>query len=253
MTDQLTLAEANGAAAPASRAAALELRGINASYGNTAVLRDVSLTVAPGSVTALIGPNGAGKTTSLRVASGLMRPSDGAVLVDGVDVTKASAARRAKAGMCHVPEGRGVYRNLTVRENLLMQSSAARPKEAIELATSVFPRLGERLSQKAGTLSGGEQQMLALSAAYVANPKLVLVDEPSLGLAPIIVDMVFEFLKTLREKDVALLLVDQYALRTLAIADQAYVLRRGEIAYDGAASGLLQGNMFEKYIGEGAA
>lgn len=253
MTDQLALAEADESAAPTSRAPALELRGISASYGTTAVLRDVSLTVAAGSVTALIGPNGAGKTTSLRVASGLMRPSAGEVFVDGTDVTRTSAARRAKAGMCHVPEGRGVYRNLTVRENLLMQSGSARPKETIELATSVFPRLGERLSQKAGTLSGGEQQMLALSAAYVANPRLVLVDEPSLGLAPIIVDLVFDFLKTLREKDVALLLVDQYALRTLAIADHAYVLRRGEIAYDGTASDLLQGNMFEKYIGEGSA
>ncbi|ONH31763.1 ABC transporter ATP-binding protein [Pseudofrankia asymbiotica] len=246
------MAEADGAAAPVSVAPALELRNISASYGSTAVLRDVSLTVAPGSVTALIGPNGAGKTTSLRVASGLMRPSAGEVFVGGTDVTRASAARRAKGGMCHVPEGRGVYRNLTVRENLLMQSNAAGAKETIETATSVFPRLGERLSQKAGTLSGGEQQMLALSAAYVANPKLVLVDEPSLGLAPIIVDLVFDFLKTLREKDVALLLVDQYALRTLAIADHAYVLRRGEIVYDGPASALLQGNMFEKYIGEGA-
>ncbi|MET7391969.1 ABC transporter ATP-binding protein [Dactylosporangium sp. NPDC005572] len=253
MTDQLTRAGANGAAAARSQAPALELRNVNASYGTTIVLRDVSLSVVPGSVTALIGPNGAGKTTSLRVASGLMRPTGGQVLVDGVDVTKYSAARRAKGGMCHIPEGRGVYRNLTVRENLLMQATSSSPKETIEIAASVFPRLGERLTQKAGTLSGGEQQMLALSAAYVANPKLVLVDEPSLGLAPIIVDVVFDFLKTLREKDVALLLVDQYALRTLAIADHAYVLRRGEIAYDGAAAGLLQGNMFEKYIGEGAA
>ena len=156
--------------------------------------------------------------------------------------------------MCHVPEGRGIYRNLTVRENLLMQATSTSPRETVEIAASVFPRLGERLSQRAGTLSGGERRILAaLSAAYVAQPSLVLVDEPSLGLAPIIVDEVFEFLKALREKDVALLLVDQYALRTLAIADHAYVLRRGEIAYDGDAAGLLEGNMFEKYIGEGAS
>ncbi len=217
------------------------------------MLRNVSLTVQPGSVTALIGPNGAGKTTSLRVASGLMKPSSGQVLRNGEEITRSSAARRAKGGMCHVPEGRGIYRNLTVRENLLMQATSTSPRETVEIAASVFPRLGERLSQRAGTLSGGEQQMLALSAAYVAQPSLVLVDEPSLGLAPIIVDEVFEFLKTLREKDVALLLVDQYALRTLAIADHAYVLRRGEIAYDGDAAGLLEGNMFEKYIGEGAS
>ncbi|GAA1948014.1 ABC transporter ATP-binding protein [Nocardioides panacihumi] len=252
MTDQQIRPVPSGGTAVAE-APALELRNVHASYGATAVLRDVSLTVAPGSVTALIGPNGAGKTTSLRVASGLMRLTSGQVIVDGVDVTRASASARAKGGMCHVPEGRGVYRNLTVRENLLMQASSTGAKESIEIATSVFPRLGERLSQKAGTLSGGEQQMLALSAAYVAQPQLVLVDEPSLGLAPIIVDLVFEFLQTLREKGVALLLVDQYALRTLSIADHAYVLRRGEIAYDGNAHSLLQGDMFEQYIGEGAS
>ena len=228
----------------------LELRNVNASYGSTSVLRDVSLRVEPGSVTALIGPNGAGKTTSLRVASGLMRPTSGTVLVDGQDVTRTSPARRARSGMCHVPEGRGIYRNLTVRENLLMQANAMSGDEAIELAASVFPRLGERLSQRAGTMSGGEQQMLALCAAYVANPRLVLVDEPSLGLAPIIVDLVFDFLRTLRDKGVALLLVDQYALRTLAIADSAFVLRRGEVVYDGAAAELLDGNMFERYIEE---
>ena len=252
MTDQL-VAPATAATPPPSKAHALELRDVSASYGTTEVLRSVSLRVAAGSVTALIGPNGAGKTTSLRVASGLMKPTSGQILVDGQDVTRASAARRARSGMCHVPEGRGVYRNLTVRENLLMQATSLGAKESIELAASVFPRLGERLSQRAGTMSGGEKQMLALSAAYVAEPRLVLVDEPSLGLAPIIVDEVFEFLTTLREKDVALLLVDQYALRTLSIADHAYVLRRGEIAYDGSAADLRDGNMFEQYIGEGDA
>jgi len=250
MTDQLVEPSHTGSS-PVTGPPALELRNVSASYGATAVLRDVSLTVEAGSVTALIGPNGAGKTTSLRVASGLMKPNSGKVLLHGQEVTRTSASKRAKGGMCHVPEGRGIYRNLTVRENLLMQAASASAKERIEIASSVFPRLGERLSQRAGTLSGGEQQMLALSAAYVAQPNLVLVDEPSLGLAPIIVDAVFDFLKTLREKNVALLLVDQYALRTLAIADHAYVLRRGEIAYDGEASGLLEGNMFEKYIGEG--
>jgi branched-chain amino acid transport system ATP-binding protein len=241
-----------GTAVLASAPAALELRNVSASYGSTAVLRNVSLTVAAGSVTALIGPNGAGKTTTLRVASGLMKPTSGQVFLDGADITKRSAAKRARQGMCHVPEGRGVYRNLTVRENLLMQTKSG-GQAGIDIATSVFPRLGERLSQKAGTLSGGEQQMLALSAAYVANPHLVLVDEPSLGLAPIIVDLVFEFLTTLRDKDVALLLVDQYALRTLAIADHAYVLRRGELAYDGEAATLLEGNMFEQYVGDGTS
>lgn len=232
---------------------ALELRGVTASYGTTTVLRDVSLTVAPGSVTALIGPNGAGKTTSLRVASGLMRPSAGQVFLHGEDVTRKPAHRRARVGLCHVPEGRGVYRNLTVKENLTMQAPKDSLEESIDQAMQTFPILGKRLSQKAGTMSGGEQQMLALSAAFLSKPSIVLVDEPSLGLAPIIVDEVFEFLQTLRGSDVALLLVDQYALRTLAIADQAYVLRRGEIVYDGDAATLLSGNMFEAYIGEGTS
>jgi branched-chain amino acid transport system ATP-binding protein len=253
VSEQTTTTPSAGSTAVADRAAALELRNVNASYGPTQVLRDVSLRVEEGAVTALIGPNGAGKTTSLRVASGLMRPSAGQVLLHGDEVTHRSAARRSRAGLCHVPEGRGVYRNLTVRENLLMQSNAYSASETIDIATEVFPRLGERLNQRAGTMSGGEQQMLALSAAYVANPKLVLVDEPSLGLAPIIVDMVFDFLRTLRQKGTALLLVDQYALRTLAIADHAYVLRRGEIVFDGEAATLLKGNMFEQYIGDGTS
>lgn len=251
MSGQETMTTPEGSVTTAD-APALELRNIEASYGQTAVLRGVSIKVQPGTVTALIGPNGAGKSTSLRVASGLMKPTSGEVLLHGQKVNHKSAARRAKGGLCHVPEGRGVYRNLTVRENLLMQSSTTGDsRESIDIAAEVFPRLGERLSQKAGTLSGGEQQMLALSAAYVAKPSIVLVDEPSLGLAPIIVDAVFEFLKTLRTKGISLLLVDQYALRTLAIADHAYVLRRGEIVYDGDAAGLVEGNMFERYIGEG--
>ncbi|WP_067673033.1 ABC transporter ATP-binding protein [Nocardia miyunensis] len=229
---------------------ALELRGVSASYGTTAVLRDVSLRVAPGSATALLGPNGAGKTTTLRLASGLMKPSTGTVELFGKDITGTAPHRRANDGLCHIPEGRGVYRNLTVRENLAMQSTKATGKDAVDKAISAFPVLGKRLSQKAGTLSGGEQQMLALSAAYLSEPRVVLVDEPSLGLAPIIVDTVFEFLNTLRSSGIGLLLVDQFALRVLEIADHAYVLRRGAIVYDGDPQTLLDGNMFEKYVGE---
>ncbi len=240
------------AEAPAA-AAALELRGINSSYGTTQVLRDVSITVPRGSVTALIGPNGAGKTTTLRVASGLLRPSSGEVFLGGDEITRLPSHRRAGRGLVHVPEGRGVYRNLTVQENLTMQAPPKQVKESIERAASVFPILGKRLAQKAGTLSGGEQQMLSLSAAYVRRPELVLVDEPSLGLAPIIVDVVFEFLETLRGDGIALLLVDQFAHRSLGIADNAYVLRRGRVVYSGAAEELLEGDMFEQYVGEGVA
>ncbi|GAA4743631.1 ABC transporter ATP-binding protein [Nocardioides endophyticus] len=232
---------------------ALELRGVSSAYGETQVLRDVSIAVPPGSVTALIGPNGAGKTTSLRVASGLVKPTSGEVLLHGQPVTGWSPHRLAGRGLCHVPEGRGVYRNLTVEENLTMMSPPGSVAEGIEKATATFPILGDRLKQKAGTLSGGEQQMLSLSAAYLRKPTIVLVDEPSLGLAPIIVDLVFDFLKTLKAEGIALLLVDQYALRTLSIADTAYVLRRGQIAYTGSAQELLQGDMFEQYIGEGVS
>lgn len=246
----MTVAEA--ASTPlAQTQPALELKGVSSAYGETQVLRDVSIVVPPGSVTALIGPNGAGKTTSLRVASGLVRPSRGEVLLHGEPVTGSSAHKLAGRGLCHVPEGRGVYRNLTVEENLTMMSPAGSVSEGIQKATDTFPILGKRLSQKAGTLSGGEQQMLSLSATYLRKPSIVLVDEPSLGLAPIIVDLVFDFLKTLKAEGIALLLVDQYALRTLSIADTAYVLRRGQISYSGGAQELLQGNMFEQYIGEG--
>jgi branched-chain amino acid transport system ATP-binding protein len=238
--------------APGTGSPAIELAGVSSAYGRTQVLNDVSLTVRRGGVTALIGPNGAGKTTTLKVVSGLLRPTAGKVLLNGSEVTKASSYKRAKGGICHVPEGRGVYRNLTVRENLVMMTPPSSTAQGIERATAAFPFLGKRLTQTAGTLSGGEQQMLALSAAYLRNPSVVLVDEPSLGLAPIIVDTVFRFLETLRAEQVSLLLVDQYATRALAIADDAYVLRRGVIVYSGPAAQLREGNVFNRYIGEDA-
>jgi branched-chain amino acid transport system ATP-binding protein len=245
------------AAAPGSSPAttstpAIELIDVASAYGRTRVLNDVSLKVRRGGVTALIGPNGAGKTTTLKVVSGLLRPTSGKVFLNGTEVTKTSNYRRAKDGVCHVPEGRGVYRNLTVRENLVMMTPPGAAAVGIERATATFPILGKRLSQTAGTLSGGEQQMLALSAAYLRNPSVVLVDEPSLGLAPIIVDTVFQFLETLRAEQVSLLLVDQYATRALAIADDAYVLRRGVIVFSGPAAQLREGNVFNRYIGEDA-
>jgi len=247
MTAQTEAGNARGAGSPA-----IELTGVSSAYGRTRVLNDVSLTVRRGGVTALIGPNGAGKTTTLKVVSGLLRPTAGKVLLNGSEVTKTSSFKRAKDGICHVPEGRGVYRNLTVRENLVMMTPPKSVAEGIERATAIFPILGKRLSQTAGTLSGGEQQMLALSAAYLRNPSVVLVDEPSLGLAPIIVDAVFRFLETLRAEQVSLLLVDQYATRALAIADDAYVLRRGVVVYSGPAAQLREGNVFNRYIGEDA-
>ena len=228
---------------------ALVLRGVDAGYGTTQVLRDVSLTVPVGQVTALVGPNGAGKTTLLRAAAGLLTPTRGTVELFGADATKSAAHRRFGAGLCLVPEGRGVFRSLTVRENLLLQARKGEDRVAIERATEAFPILGERLAQTAGTLSGGEQQMLAMASAYVRSPRLVLVDEASLGLAPLIVDEIFDFLGQLPARGVSLLIVDQFVTRALQLSDTAHVLRQGELVYSGTAQGLLDGDLFSHYTG----
>jgi branched-chain amino acid transport system ATP-binding protein len=212
------------------------------------VLRNVSLVVPAGSVVALLGPNGAGKSTLLRAISGLLPIGEGSLRVAGQDVTKQPAQRRFANGLCHVPEGRGVFRGLTVRENLRLQAIAGAESEALERAVAAFPILGRRLGQRAGTLSGGEQQMLAM-AAYVRRPKLVLVDEASLGLAPIIVDEIFGFLKQCTLEGAALLIVDQFARRALEMASTAYVLRRGRIVHDGSAADLLDSDLFDSYLG----
>src|SRR5436190_5020013 len=161
---------------------------IVAGYGDTPVLRNVSLTVPQGSGVALLGPNGAGKTTLLRVASGLMAPLAGDIRLDGTSLLGKPPEVFARSGICHIPEGRGIFRSMTVKKNLLLQAPAGQESAALERATEVFPRLGERLDQRAGTMSGGEQQLLAVARAYLANPTLVLLDEVSLGLAPKIVD-----------------------------------------------------------------
>jgi len=240
-----------GTATVRAEAPALEISGLTAGYGHITVLREVSLSVPPASVTALIGPNAAGKTTLMRVASGLLRPAAGTVRMAGRDVTSVAPHRRARDGACLIPEGRAVYKSLTVRENLLMQAPKGQLGPAIESAASAFPILGKRLQQKAGTLSGGEQQMLALAAAYVRNPSLILVDEVSLGLAPIVVDLIFEFLSEVARRGSALLIVDQYVTKALGLANHAYVLRRGEIVYDGEPARLLEGDLFERYLGTG--
>lgn len=228
---------------------ALEVRDVVAGYGRTVVLRNVSLAVPAGSVTALVGPNGAGKTTVLRVVSGLLRPSEGDVLLAGDVVTSRSPDWRARWGLCHVPEGRGTYPSLSVRENLHMQVPKRSGATAVDRAVSVFPDLARRLEQPAGTLSGGQRQMLALSAAYVRNPSVVVVDEPSLGLAPIIIDQVFEFLARLASERVALLIVDQFVDRVLELADHVYVLQRGVVQFAGTASEFRHEDAFAMYLG----
>jgi branched-chain amino acid transport system ATP-binding protein len=228
---------------------ALALHQLSSGYGGTTVLREVSLIVPRSGVVALLGSNGAGKTTLLKTASGLIRPTGGRIEIAGRDVTGLPAHRRAALGLCHIPEGRGIFRRLTVRENLTMQAVRGQEADAVAQAATAFPVLAERLSQQAGTLSGGQQQMLAMARAYVRSPELILVDEASLGLAPVVVDEIFHFLEGVTARGAALLLVDQFVVRALRIASQAYVLRRGEIVYAGPPDQLLDDDIFERYIG----
>jgi branched-chain amino acid transport system ATP-binding protein len=241
---------ADGGHAPADAATApLVVEGLTSGYGRTTILRDVSLTVRAGGVTALIGPNGAGKTTLLRTVAGFLPASDGSISMFGEDVTRVAPFRRFAEGVCLIPEGRGIFRSLTVKDNIVMQSRPGQEDEAITRATEAFPILGKRLSQRAGTLSGGEQQMLALVASYVRDARLILVDEASLGLAPIVVDEIFSFLGGLAQRGTALLLVDQFVTRALELASDAYVLRKGTVSYSGSAEDLLKDNLVDRYIG----
>jgi branched-chain amino acid transport system ATP-binding protein len=230
-------------------APALELRGLTGGYGRTIVLRDVSLTVPASGVVALLGPNGAGKTTLLKMVSGFLRPGSGSIRMFGEDVSGVAPYRRFEAGLCHIPEGRGVFRSLTVRENLTMQSRKGEEAESITRACEAFPALSRRMGQIAGTLSGGEQQMVAMAAAYVRSPKLILIDEASLGLAPLVVDQIFTFMEKIAKEGTALLIVDQFAVRALALAETAYVLSRGTIRYAGPAKDLGQAELLSQYMG----
>jgi branched-chain amino acid transport system ATP-binding protein len=233
-----------------AEAPALELVDLEAGYGSTTVLRGVSLTVPAGSVVALLGPNGAGKSTLLKTVSGLVRPTAGAVRVFGRSVRGLAPNRRAALGVCHIPEGRGIYKRLTVRENLVMQSARGDEEQAVERAAVAFPVLGRRLGQAAGTLSGGEQQMLSMARAYTRDQRLILVDEASLGLAPIIVDEIFESLQGLvRDQGLSLLIVDQFVQRALELASTGYVLNRGVITRSGSAADLLRLDLAQEYMG----
>jgi branched-chain amino acid transport system ATP-binding protein len=223
------------------------IEGVTAGYGDTTVLRNVTLRVPAGATVALLGPNGAGKTTLLRVASGLLRPWTGRLLIDGADVTAAAPHTLVDHGVCHVPEGRGVFPSLTVRENLLLQVSA-KDADSIGRAVDAFPILGERMGQAAGTLSGGQQQMLALARAYLSNPSIILLDEVSMGLAPKIVDEIFEFLHRLSEAGAALLLVEQYVTRALAVADYVYMLNKGQVTFCGEPGELDDDDVFASYL-----
>ena len=225
------------------------LSGIHAGYGTTTVLRGVDITVPPGSVVALIGSNGAGKTTLLRTASGLLRPSSGAVSYGDLDLTGRPPHEFARAGIAHIPEGRGIFKGLSVRENLLLQAGPRSEPDALDQAVAVFPILGNRLGQQAGTLSGGEQQMLALARAYTSHPEVVLLDEVSMGLAPRVVDEIFEFLRLIASQGTALLIVEQYVVRVLEIADYLFVLNRGAVSFAGQPGELDVEDILEEYLG----
>jgi branched-chain amino acid transport system ATP-binding protein len=200
-------------------------------------------------VVALLGPNGAGKTTLLRVASGLLPTTAGDIRFDGTSLVGRPPDVFARAGICHIPEGRGIFRSLSVKENLLLQAPAANDEAALARAVEAFPRLGERLSQQAGTMSGGEQQMLAVARAYLSNPSLVFLDEVSLGLAPLIVDEIFEFLRRLAAQGTALLLVEQYIARALQLADFVFILNHGQVVFAGEPSELDEADVYRSYVG----
>jgi branched-chain amino acid transport system ATP-binding protein len=231
----------------------LTLARVCGGYGRTVVVRDVDLAVPASSVTALIGPNGAGKTTLLSTISGLLPIMSGAITILGCDATQLSADQRARHGLSHIPQGRGIYRGLSVRENLVMQAPRGAERKSIERAVAAFPILGRRLGQRAGTLSGGEQQMLSMAAAYVRGARVILADEASLGLAPMLIDTIFQSLRELASQGVALLLVDQFVTRVLDMADTAYVLRNGQIAFHGTPAQLQTSDIFEYYVGNGSS
>jgi branched-chain amino acid transport system ATP-binding protein len=233
----------------ASTGTVLELRDVHAGYGDLDVLRGVSLKVSARSIVTLLGPNGAGKTTVMRVISGLLRTSAGEVLVNGASVGSDSPERRARAGVCLIPEGRGIFRSLTVRENLSLFRPTWAPDTGTDRIVEMFPVLGDRLNQVAGTMSGGEQQMLALSRAFLSKPSVVLVDEASMGLAPKMVDQIFDVLIRLAGEGVSVLIVEQYARRALEIADHAYVLSRGEMVLGGPTHEISYADVAATYLG----
>ena len=228
----------------------LELRNIRASYGSIEVLHGVNLSVGRGEVVALLGPNGAGKSTMIKVVSGLLRPTSGQLIVGGRDVTGAAANALARAGLCTIPEGRGIFPNLTVRENLLMATYSGHKLSDIEERTYArFPRLSERRTQLAGTMSGGEQQMLSLARALATNPVILLLDELSMGLAPLIVAELYQQVAAIAAEGVSVLVVEQFARTVLGVADQAVLLAHGKVQVSGKASDIGEDVLAGAYLG----
>jgi branched-chain amino acid transport system ATP-binding protein len=246
MTDTVVT---NGSAPPAGTPPLLELRGVRAAYDNINVLKGIDLVVPEGSVVAVLGPNGAGKTTTLRVAAGLHPCTGGDVLVAGHRVNGARPDELARRGLCLIPEGRGIFPNLTVRENLWMMSHSGRSLKDIEAAAfERFPRLKERHGQMAGTLSGGEQQMLAMARGLATDPALLVLDELSMGLAPIIVEDLYRLVASVAAEGVSILVVEQFARIVMDVADVAAVMIQGKVVQVGPPKELEQ-SLSQAYLG----
>ena len=235
--------------------AMLEVKDLEVYYGVIQAIKGISFHVDKGEVIALIGANGAGKTTTLHTVTGLISPKNGHVMFEGKDITKVPAHKIVSMGMAHVPEGRRVFAELSVYENLKMGAYTRKDKNEIEESLKNiykrFPRLEERKNQMAGTLSGGEQQMLAMGRALMSRPKIILMDEPSMGLSPIMVNEIFDIIRSVSESGTTVLLVEQNAKKALSIADRAYVLETGKIVLEGKAKDLLEDDSIKKaYLGE---
>ncbi len=235
--------------------ALLELQNVDVHYGAIHALRGVSFRVGEGEIVSLIGANGAGKTTTLRAVSGMLKPSAGQIRYQGAEVSGLKPHRLVARGLCHAPEGRGIFPNLTVTENLKLGAFLRRDADGIaadqEKGFALFPRLKERASQMAGTLSGGEQQMLAIARALMARPKVLLLDEPSLGLAPQVVETIFSIIQEINKAGVTILLVEQNAHLALGIANHGYVLETGSVVQAGTGEELLRSPEIRKaYLGE---
>ena len=232
----------------------LKLTQLSVSYGNISAVQGIDLEVHAGEIVTLIGSNGAGKSTTLRTVSGLLRPRSGEVVFEGRKISGMAGHDVVKAGICHSPEGRRIFPRMTVSENLDLGAFLRNDSQQIaadrENVLTLFPVLRERLQQKAGTMSGGEQQMLAVARALLGNPKLLLLDEPSMGLAPVLVDVIFETIERIREQGVTVLVVEQNALAALRIADYAYVLESGHLTLQGPAAELVNDESLTKaYLG----
>lgn len=234
--------------------ALLEVKNLKVGYGKIIAVKDISITVNQGEIVTLIGSNGAGKSTTLRTISGLLKPKSGEILFEGNRIDGKEGHEVVKLGICQSPEGRRIFPRMTVSENLDLGAFLRSDKDAVaadrERVLDLFPRLRERISQRAGTMSGGEQQMLAVSRAMMGAPKLLMLDEPSMGLAPVLVDMIFETITKIREQGITILLIEQNAAAALDIADRAYVLESGTIKMGGKASDLAKDPAVTKaYLG----